>query len=94
MAVVSFQNVLTSVGGLVIIGFGVYLILSTRLRRLNFEKNLLLFLNLRPVTLLRLYLDAHLRQPGRRVWVLYWAALSHWPLRHQEPLTIHYWLTR
>ncbi|MFZ0367923.1 MAG: cytochrome c biogenesis protein CcdA, partial [Nitrososphaeraceae archaeon] len=34
----SFQNVLTSVGGLVIIGFGVYLILSTRLRRLNFEK--------------------------------------------------------
>ena len=29
---------LTSVGGLVIIGFGVYLILSTRLRRLNFEK--------------------------------------------------------
>ncbi len=35
---VSFQNVLTSVGGLVIIGFGVYLILSTKLRRLNFEK--------------------------------------------------------
>jgi cytochrome c-type biogenesis protein len=34
----SFQNVLASVGGLVIIGFGVYLILSTRLRRLNFEK--------------------------------------------------------
>ena len=33
-----FQNVLTSVGGLVIIGFGVYLIISTRLRRLNFEK--------------------------------------------------------
>ena len=35
---VSFQNVLTSVGGLVIIGFGAYLILSTKLRRLNFEK--------------------------------------------------------
>jgi len=35
---ISFQNVLASVGGLVIIGFGVYLILSTRLRRLNFEK--------------------------------------------------------
>jgi cytochrome c-type biogenesis protein len=33
-----FQNVLTFVGGLVIMGFGVYLILSTRLRRLNFEK--------------------------------------------------------
>jgi cytochrome c-type biogenesis protein len=33
-----FQNVLTSVGGLVIIGFGVFLILSTKLRRLNFEK--------------------------------------------------------
>lgn len=35
---VSFQNVLTSVGGLVIIGFGVYLILCTKFRRLNFEK--------------------------------------------------------
>ena len=35
---ISFQNVLASVGGLVIIGFGVYLILSTKLRRLNFEK--------------------------------------------------------
>jgi Cytochrome c biogenesis protein len=35
---VGFQNVLTFVGGLVIIGFGIYLILSTRLRRLNFEK--------------------------------------------------------
>lgn len=35
---VGFQNVLIFVGGLVIIGFGVYLILSTRLRRLNFEK--------------------------------------------------------
>ena len=35
---VSFQKVLTSVGGLVIIGFGVYLILCTKLRRLNFEK--------------------------------------------------------
>ena len=35
---VSFQNVLAYVGGLVIIGFGIYLILSTKLRRLNFEK--------------------------------------------------------
>ena len=35
---VGFQNVLSFFGGLVIIGFGVYLILSTRLRRLNFEK--------------------------------------------------------
>jgi cytochrome c-type biogenesis protein len=33
-----FQIVLTYVGGLVITGFGAYLILSTRLRRLNFEK--------------------------------------------------------
>ena len=33
-----FQNVLSFFGGLVIIGFGTYLILSTRLRRLNFEK--------------------------------------------------------
>jgi len=33
-----FQNVLTYVGGLAIIGFGTYLILSTRLRSLNFEK--------------------------------------------------------
>jgi cytochrome c-type biogenesis protein len=35
---VGFQNVVSFFGGLVIIGFGVYLILSTRLRRLNFEK--------------------------------------------------------
>ena len=35
---IGFQNVLTSVGGLVIIGFGAYLILSTRLRTLNSEK--------------------------------------------------------
>lgn len=35
---VGFQNVISFFGGLVIIGFGVYLILSTRLRRLNFEK--------------------------------------------------------
>ena len=35
---VGFQNLISFFGGLVIIGFGVYLILSTRLRRLNFEK--------------------------------------------------------
>lgn len=35
---VGFQNVLTYFGGLVIIGFGTYLILSTKLRGLNFEK--------------------------------------------------------
>jgi cytochrome c-type biogenesis protein len=33
-----FQHSLTSAGGIVIIGFGAYLILSTRLRTLNFEK--------------------------------------------------------
>ena len=33
-----FQHSLTSAGGIVIIGFGGYLILSTRLRTLNFEK--------------------------------------------------------
>ena len=33
-----FQNLLTSMGGLGIIGFGAYLILSTKLRSLNFEK--------------------------------------------------------
>src|SRR6266487_5841113 len=32
-----FQHSLTLVGGIVIIGFGVYLILSTKLRTLNFE---------------------------------------------------------
>jgi cytochrome c-type biogenesis protein len=37
---VGFQHTLTSVGGIVIIAFGVYLILSTKLRRLNFEKRL------------------------------------------------------
>lgn len=35
-----FQTTLQSVGGVVIIGFGAYLILSTRLRILNFEKRM------------------------------------------------------
>jgi cytochrome c-type biogenesis protein len=35
-----FQSALATVGGIVIIGFGSYLILSTRLRRLNFEKRM------------------------------------------------------
>jgi cytochrome c-type biogenesis protein len=35
-----FQHSLSSVGGIVIIGFGAYLILSTKLRGLNFEKKL------------------------------------------------------
>jgi cytochrome c-type biogenesis protein len=35
-----FQHYLTSVGGIVIIGFGAYLILSTRIRSLNFEKKM------------------------------------------------------
>jgi cytochrome c-type biogenesis protein len=34
------QHYLTSIGGIVIIGFGAYLILSTRIRSLNFEKKL------------------------------------------------------
>jgi len=36
----SFQHSLSSVGGIVIIGFGAYLILSTKLRGLNFEKKM------------------------------------------------------
>src|SRR5919202_204026 len=36
-----FQHSLTSAGGLVIIGFGLYLILSTKLRTLNFEKKMM-----------------------------------------------------
>jgi cytochrome c-type biogenesis protein len=35
-----FQSTLQSVGGVVIIGFGAYLILSTKLRFLNFEKRM------------------------------------------------------
>jgi cytochrome c-type biogenesis protein len=35
-----FQHLLSSAGGIVIIGFGAYLILSTKLRGLNFEKKL------------------------------------------------------
>jgi cytochrome c-type biogenesis protein len=35
-----FQSTLQSIGGLVIIGFGAYLILSTRIRILNFEKRM------------------------------------------------------
>src|SRR5580765_3580157 len=37
---IGFQSTLATVGGLVIIGFGSYLILSTRLRKLNFEKRM------------------------------------------------------
>src|ERR671923_2917222 len=36
-----FQQLLTSAGGIVIIGFGGYLILSTKLRTLNFEKKIM-----------------------------------------------------
>ena len=39
---VGFQHYLTTIGGIVIVIFGVYLILSTRIRSLNFEKKLTL----------------------------------------------------
>lgn len=37
---VGFQHSLTSIGGVVIVVFGLYLILSTKLRMLNFEKRM------------------------------------------------------
>lgn len=37
---VGFQHSLTSIGGAVIVAFGAYLILSTKLRMLNFEKKM------------------------------------------------------
>ena len=37
---IGFQHSLTSIGGTVIVAFGVYLILSTKLRVLNFEKKM------------------------------------------------------
>ncbi len=37
---VAFQHSLTTIGGVVIIAFGVYLILSTKIRQLNFEKRI------------------------------------------------------
>jgi cytochrome c-type biogenesis protein len=37
---IGFQGILSSVGGIVIIAFGLYLILSTKLRQLNFEKRM------------------------------------------------------
>jgi cytochrome c-type biogenesis protein len=37
---IGFQSALQSIGGVVIILFGTYLILSTKLRRLNFEKKM------------------------------------------------------
>ena len=37
---IGFQHSLTSIGGVVIVAFGVYLILSTKLRMLNFEKRM------------------------------------------------------
>jgi cytochrome c-type biogenesis protein len=38
---IGFQGILSSVGGVVIIAFGLYLILSTKLRQLNFEKRII-----------------------------------------------------
>jgi cytochrome c-type biogenesis protein len=35
-----FQDFLTTAGGIIIIGFGLYLIFSTRIRRLNFERRM------------------------------------------------------
>jgi cytochrome c-type biogenesis protein len=37
---IAFQSALQSIGGVVIVLFGAYLILSTKLRRLNFEKKM------------------------------------------------------
>jgi cytochrome c-type biogenesis protein len=37
---IGFQHSLTSIGGIVIVAFGLYLILSTKLRILNFEKRM------------------------------------------------------
>lgn len=37
---VGFQNFITTAGGIIIIGFGLYLIFSTRIRKLNFEKRM------------------------------------------------------
>lgn len=37
---IGFQNTLQSIGGIVIVTFGAYLILSTKLRTLNFEKKM------------------------------------------------------
>ena len=37
---VGFQNFLTTAGGIIIIGFGLYLIFSTRVRKLNFERRM------------------------------------------------------
>ncbi len=39
---VGFQHYLTTIGGIVIVVFGLYLILSTRIRSLNFEKKMTL----------------------------------------------------
>jgi cytochrome c-type biogenesis protein len=37
---IGFQTFLTGAGGIIIIGFGLYLIFSTRIRKLNFEKRM------------------------------------------------------
>src|SRR5574341_329660 len=37
---VGFQSFLTTVGGIIIIGFGAFLIFSTKIRSLNFEKRM------------------------------------------------------
>ncbi len=37
---IEFRNSLTTTGGIIIVGFGIYLIISIKLRKLNFEKKM------------------------------------------------------
>lgn len=61
---IEFQSTLQSVGGIVIIVFGAYLILSTKLRGLNFEKKMTKIHDLRQVTLHRLFSEQRLQLDG------------------------------
>jgi cytochrome c-type biogenesis protein len=69
------QHSLTTVGGIVIIGFGVYLVLSTKLRTLNFEKKMTKLP--RQVISLHLYLELHLPRAGLHVLDQFWEAPLH-----------------
>jgi cytochrome c-type biogenesis protein len=64
----TFQNTLQIIGGIVIISFGVFLILSSKINNLNFEEIHQTFLNLKQVILLHLHLGLLLLQAGLHVW--------------------------
>ena len=81
---VGFQHYLTSVGGIVIIGFGAYLILSTRIRGLNFEKKMTLgrIPRFKTSYITSFVFGAAFALVGLHAWDQSWVAHLHWQVTH------------